>query len=740
MNDEEPTIVRPVDNVSRNGDWEPVVGEETLGFLTHVAPEGSQEYFKTSAVSILRKGVSPSRDEHRQETGLVVGYIQSGKTMSFEATVALARDNGYQIIIVIAGISNLLLDQSTERMRRDFKIGDSRGARNWKLFPNPEDNDYTVRAIQDILEDWTDEDTPIEDRSTVLITALKHHSRIANLTKLLKKIDMDGVPVLIIDDEADQVSLNAEVSQDDESTTYQRLMEMRSAIPLHSYLQYTATPQAPLLVSIVDSLSPNFVEVLNPGDAYVGGRDFFIQNRGLVKTIPDDDVPTVDNPLSAPPDSLLDALRVFLVGIAAGMITDESRGNRAMLVHPSHRTAQHQEYYSWVRNIFDDWKGVFSLDDDDPDKQELVDEFRIAYSDLERTVKDGLPPFEDILARLPSGFRRTRVMEVNSRQGSTPTVAWGDWYGWILIGGQAMDRGFTVEGLTVTYMPRGIGVGNADTIQQRARFFGYKRKYLGYCRVYLEQGTYDAFQLYVEHEEDMRSQLQKIRDSGNSLNDWKRSFVLDQALRPCRDSVIKFDYVRGGFSDQWVIPGLVWASDDALSGNRQVVDRFVNNVDFMNDEGHKDRTDVQRHQMAGELSLQDVMTKLLIPLRLTGSSDTQRNLGLLLQLSRALEDEPNEFCVVYKMSSGIHRVRDISKSGKISQLFQGEYPVTPLEKRGSVYPGDRFIKKNDLVSIQIHTLDLRRNKEVVQQTVPVVAVWVPARMRVGWIQQEQPGQ
>src|SRR5690606_3425985 len=122
--------------------------------------------------------------------------------------------------------------------------------------------------------------------------------------------------------------------------------------------------------------------------------------------------------------------------------------------------------------------------------------------------------FEEIVRYLRLAFRQTRLLEVNARQGRTPEVDWRSAYGWILVGGQAMDRGFTVEGLTVTYMPRGIGVGNADTVQQRARFFGYKRSYLGYCRVYLEQGTLSAFQSYVTHEEDMRSQLEDIEASG----------------------------------------------------------------------------------------------------------------------------------------------------------------------------------------------------------------------------------
>ena len=78
---------------------------------------------------------------------------------------------------------------------------------------------------------------------------------------------MHRVPVLVIDDEADQASLNTAVASDDESTTYRRLMALRRALPLHLFLQYTATPQAPLLLNIIDSFSPNSVAVLQPGEA-----------------------------------------------------------------------------------------------------------------------------------------------------------------------------------------------------------------------------------------------------------------------------------------------------------------------------------------------------------------------------------------------------------------------------------------------------------------------------------------
>ena len=171
-----------------------------------------------------------------------------------------------------------------------------------------------------------------------------------------------------------------------------------------------------------------------------------------------------------------------------------------------------------------------------------------------------MPTFEAIAAALPNALRLTRELEVNSAGGRTPRIEWRDMYGHILVGGQAMDRGFTVEGLTVTYMPRGTGVGMADTIQQRARFFGYKRSYLGYCRVYLEQEVKDAFVSIVKHERAMRAELVKHAASGAPLSEWRRRFFLDPGLKPTRDSVIglaslsRHNYEKETFKPHVVFP------------------------------------------------------------------------------------------------------------------------------------------------------------------------------------------
>lgn len=450
---------------------------------------------------------------------------------------ALARDNQIQIVIVVAGTSIPLLGQSTERLRRDLELDEPGRARRWLHFTNPNDDVPTRQRIKNVLEEWREADTPAESRKTVLITVLKNFRRLGYLKDLLSSVGTVNVPALIIDDEADQASLNNAVSKGSESSTYSAVMALRSILPNHTYLQYTATPQAPLLISLIDALSPTFVRVIEPGSAYVGGREFF-ENRKYIRVIPPQDVPTKTNLLTGPPESLLHALRVFLLGVAAGLQENGGTGNRSMLVHPSQLTIQHQEFFKWVRDAFEGWKRVLSLPEEDPDRLDLIEEFRVAYTDLHETAGDALGGFDQIAKTLRRAMRETSYEQVNASGGQTPKIAWGHTYGWILVGGQAMDRGFTVEGLTVTYMPRGAGVGNADTVQQRARFFGYKRSYLGFCRVYLEQGTVDLFDAYVVHEEDVRDQLKQLQADDRSLKEWKRAFILDKRLKPCRQSVL----------------------------------------------------------------------------------------------------------------------------------------------------------------------------------------------------------
>ena len=125
MSDDSQIIVEPAGRGPQQqaAAWSPVVGPEAMDFLNIVVPQASQDEVRDAAVSILARAVPPAAGAG-QETGLVVGYVQSGKTMSFETVAAMARDNAIQMVIVVAGISNPLLGQSRGRLRDDLRLDD----------------------------------------------------------------------------------------------------------------------------------------------------------------------------------------------------------------------------------------------------------------------------------------------------------------------------------------------------------------------------------------------------------------------------------------------------------------------------------------------------------------------------------------------------------------------------------------------------------------------------------------
>jgi hypothetical protein len=723
--------------------WQPVVGAETLDLLHHLklAP-ASRDRLCAEAASILSKCLPPVEAEG-QETGLVVGYVQSGKTMSFTTVAALARDNGYAAVIVIAGTSVPLLRQSTRRLNADLRIA-TRHDRTWLPINSREIDKPSMRTnLHDTIADWHDPDVPASERRTILITAMKHHRHLRAVTKTLETLDLHGLPALVIDDEADQASLNALVLKSKESTTYQRIKDLRRALPHHTYLQYTATPQAPLLINIIDTLSPRFVEVLTPGQDYAGGLHFFKQMPGLVEVIPPDHLPQNLHEPTDPPESLLSAMRVFFVGVAAGLVLEGDKGNRSMMVHPSQRTSGHSEYYQWVQQIRETWKLLLDPKSDDEDRREFLEEFRAAHTNLAKTAKD-LPPFDSITKVLHRALRKTVVEEINAKKGETPKINWKSNYGWILVGGQAMDRGFTVEGLTVTYMPRNLGVGNADTVQQRARFFGYKRKYLGYCRVYLEQAALDAYTKYVEHEEDVRRRLIIHRDSGAPLTAWKRRFFLDGALKPTRKTVLDLAYARAAAENAWYVMRTPHDSDSAVEANRAVVREFLASLPMAPDEGHADRSEHAQHKVASGVPLTTALADLLTRLHITNPNDSAQFTLLQLLLSDQIERNADARCIVYEMSSGKPRKRSLNGKGEITNLFQG---ADPSKASGSLKVGDRYPGDREMVAsvhepvIQIHRVDIKNSEGgVITPDVPTVAVRVPASTGSSLLVQEQPSQ
>lgn len=712
--------------------WAPIVGAETLGLLDHLGllPE-STERLQHEAVSVLGRCAPPGAP-NAQETGLVLGYVQSGKTMSFTAVAALARDNGYRLVIVLTGLTRNLFNQSRERLERDLRLTERRD-RYWLFLHNPRPRADVLQSIQMALDD--EDELPGARRTTVLIAAMKNGTWLDHLRRLLSQLDLTRVPALIIDDEADQASLNNNVRDGTESATYRRILAIRRLLPHHTFLQYTATPQALLLINIIDVLSPNFAEVLTPGPAYTGGRAFFEGDLALARLIPDDDIPTANRPLHEPPESLTEAMRVFFLGVAVGMRGGE-QGNRSMMVHPSKRTMAHGDYFQWARSSQRLWDGILAAGEGEADYHDFIDDFRRTYADLAGTVPDILP-FEEILPYLRRAIRRTVVTEVNAARGQTPQPDWRQIYSHIVVGGEVLNRGYTLEGLTVTYMPRGPGMNQADTIQQRARWFGYKADYLGYCRVYLSDEMLQAYRGYVDHEARLREQLREHRATGSSLREWRRAFFLDPGLRPTRVMVMDLEPVRGNYADSWFEPKAPHDSPDAVQANQELVAGLLAHLEgrFGPDDGHPRRTEAQIHGVAVDVPLRLVYEEFLTRLRVTRLVDSVQFTGLLLQVGRYLEQHPDATSTIYRMRGGATRGRSVDGDDQIPTLFQGpnyDRSTTPLT---TIYPGDREIHAPHALTVQIHTLQVQRDGMPPLDDVPAVAIWVPRAMEAAWVSQ-----
>lgn len=486
---------------------------------------------------------------------------------------------------------------------------------------------------------------------------LKNHAHLDGLASLLGQVDLRGIPALILDDEADQAGLNTKPNAAESSTTYARIAKVRAALPHHTYLQYTATPQAPLLIALDDMLSPAFAELVRPGDGYTGGQTFFSTeaNPALVRAIPLHDLDVQDS--DEPPEQLLMAMRVFFVGAAVAGLRNQPRPV-SMLIHPSQRQDDHKCYMAWVQAILGRWTASLRSHDSE-ERDDTLAEFKPAYEDL-RSTEPTLPAFDDLVPQLRVCVSDVHLSEVNSSNGNDE-VDWDNAETHILVGGEKLNRGFTVEGLTVTYMPRGAGDWNADTIQQRARFFGYKASYLSLCRLYLHPDVIHAYRSYVRHEEDIRNQL--LQHRGRPLREWRRAFFLDSKLKPTRRNVLSDPYYRISADSEWFLQEQPHLDPDAASLNGDALRKFEESLSFERDEAFF------QHEVA-TAPLSRLFQEVLLDYQVRGG-DAADWYGQLVTLRDILEDSPNAQVLVVRIDQGEVRTRTVDgKSGAI-KLHQG---------------------------------------------------------------------
>lgn len=468
------------------------------------------EDIRKTADEVANNWVNPLSGGREATNGLIYGLIQSGKTGVLTVTGAMGADEGYRTILILTSDINPLYEQTLRRVREAFPGMDIIGKREF-------------RDAEDFLQ-------RIKAR-TCAIVSTKNSGMLNTLIQNFRTGKVPGLRCLIIDDEADQASLNTKASLDDDSrsTINALITDLRRFFEKNTYLQVTATPQALFLQTPTHDFRPNFTVLSHPGSNYVGGQDFFGDHSNLVR---DFDISHIEAlaPGSSPaprldiPTSLFDALDAFMIG-ATFKRMNEADQNCAFLCHVSTRTTDHTHIVRLLRRYKTDLVAGVTVRN-----KAVINRLQRAYNDLALTHDElGNCNFEDLLSHIEFFSNSTAVKLVNGQ--TDEDVAVESPYN-LFVGGNKLGRGVTIKNLLVSYYGRHPRRPQADTVLQHARMYGYRRKDLGLLRLFLPEELHVVFQAIYRMECGLRALI------AQNPSEEFRGVYLENELNPTRRNVL----------------------------------------------------------------------------------------------------------------------------------------------------------------------------------------------------------
>jgi hypothetical protein len=493
-------------------------------------------------------------------TGLLYGRIQSGKTVAMIGLVAAAVDNGFRVIVVLTSDNVKLVKQTTERfgaLEGPIAV-DALNPGSWM-----EDHEHIGKHLA---------------RNGVVFVCSKNKDRLDGLIEFLTKIGAPNFPALILDDEADQATLDANTAarsrkrqrggaEPDPTAIHARVVEqLRATLRHHVFLQVTATPFALLLQSVGSALRPSFSRLLDPGDGYTGGESFFEAEHVEEPKPP---LVYVDANESASlgtapdaPEGLQRAIAFFLVAAGAQGIIDplSAKHGQNFLCHTSRLRIDHRHLEKLVREY------VGKVGDNlDSGNGSAIVRLHAAYADLCRTL-DKPPPVEAVLEQIVRRLVGRKIVVVNAESDAE--------YGRglnLIIGGNILGRGVTIDNLLVTYYLREPKIGQMDTMLQHARMYGYRRTLMPLTRVFLPPQLAVRFHEIHSIECRLRRQLASA--------DMSRQLVLEKSgsLFPTRRSVLDPDFIDAFAAEDQVFPHypLFSMDSDQYEGVASEIQRLV---------------------------------------------------------------------------------------------------------------------------------------------------------------------
>lgn len=658
-------------------------------FMSSEASSNTIDNIFNNAIKALRFFAKPC-DSKNVSKILCIGKVQSGKTSFFIAATSLAFDNGYDLVFLFGGTKNTLKDQNFDRISNNFS------------------NNPGVR-IYDINEfDETDVLNKLNHGEKVIITVLKNVNGNANLNKILSfSQKCSKHPTLIIDDEGDEYTPGAPnlKKKGIGSKTHDVVVNIINEFECITYLSITATPQANLLISTFDEISPNYISLVYPGEGYTGGNAYHDTSSNIhIKII--DDADTFEYSI---PGSFREALFNFIFNCALAYSRGDEN-NYSMLVHPSSLKKVHNDISSKISEYINKVLNTILSDPRNFSYNSIKKSFYDEYKKYTNNYSTSLT-FDEIFANLSYVLPNIKSFTYNSDTDSDEIENDAHKYK-ILIGGNMLGRGLTIERLIITYIYRDSKISPIDTLYQRARWFGYKQSYFDLCKVYLTYELDQKFRSIVDCENDLRSSLESFLETNINAKEFKRLFKVNNdhliLTRPSVSKTISLVRVNPGYT----YDKSVNFKKDQLFNNKKLFEKYFSSHKL---QGHEENFSFNNNQIHYIIPTtytkfyEDFLSKYELPF---GSKFGQ--LGFKNLLEQAKEGKISDKFTVIIMRYKTKQYRSMNPNKFIKELPQSYDESTR-------YPGDKRIKPFcNQFSIQIHLV--YTDEEHPEDYIPLLAL------------------
>lgn len=477
--------------------------------------------------------------------GLVVGHVQSGKTANYTGVICKAADYGYKFIVILAGIQEDLRIQTQERIEEGF-TGISSEATSGKdssvgvgLYGLEKRPVCLTTRSSDFGGVKKDLNVSLQSLSEPVVLVIKKNSRIlANLIDWLEIQNrqagerISSIPMLLIDDEADNASVNVAKNDDSPSAINDRIRKLLDSFEKNVYLGYTATPFANIFIDPEskdamkreDLFPRDFIISLDAPTNYVGASRIFPDSGNLHETLVtvDDHVDLlpekhkISHPLAQLPESLKDAVRTFVLACAIRVVRGQGKSHTSMLVNASRFNEVQTKLTGLISDLMNTIRsacmGHAGLPEivalRDPELNRLKTVWNAQY---EGRVPEAWGTVQDALVRAAGPIE---VRKVNSKSPEKLDYRRYKAEGLhvIAIGGFALSRGFTLEGLTVSYFLRNSMM--YDTLLQMGRWFGYRDGYADVCRIYMTEEAIDWYAHISDATDELRDEFRRMERAG----------------------------------------------------------------------------------------------------------------------------------------------------------------------------------------------------------------------------------